>query len=762
MQSPTTQSPRRAQRDGTTHGRRSTLQRQGISPAKQTSSRKKQERERAKSAKLERQRKSRVGRGVRAADGSICPSLGGGWLQRTECSGKWQRAGLHTLIEGTERRALYVCTLTQEQGTQGMQALQQGQYELHVQAKCVVSPEASGLALRVVFGYRSRDTFLCLCGDSAAQTWYVEQRVAGETEPRVLASASVASGVSPAIMLRANAFYDIAITARAHEMSARVTVNGFDIFGTVTIAPVEALVGDVGVAAQQSRMVFKNFALQPHSPASSVGFSGVTKTSAFARATSTGREQKLTPRGGARDDAAAALRPHSEQRRSVQLHTQQHEVPQRQPQYHHECAPNGDVPPGMMRCGAMLVPERFANAAANAGLADNSRGVYGHMRAGAAAGGRAFTASPRVPRASRENARGNNTPTVRHAFSQPAAQGAYVASPRAAPRPAPTPPATMRSGMQEMELEAGGGRRRPASALRASARARPPAPPAAGAAAPAASQPHFSRRATPAHAEKRVGVTVGGHQRYCGEDSAIVEQIERDIIDRDLGVTFDDIAALDTAKRLLNEAVVLPLLVPEFFTGIREPWKGVLLFGPPGTGKTMLARAVASMNHLTFFNASASMLVTKVRPMREAPCSILFARAQMHRPPSPLTHTHSHGRTRARARSQLLIPPFLFSSLSSLLRTAPQWRGESEKIIRTLFNMARHYSPAIIFIDEIDALMGARGGHSEHEASRRLKTEIFTQMDGVVSSRAEEGKLVMVRRRRSPFSSYASSSRIRT
>jgi hypothetical protein len=54
---------------------------------------------------------------------------------------------------------------------------------------------------------------------------------------------------------------------------------------------------------------------------------------------------------------------------------------------------------------------------------------------------------------------------------------------------------------------------------------------------------------------------------------------------RDLNVTFDDIASLRDAKRLLNEAVVLPLVMPEFFTGIREPWKGVLLFGPPGTGK---------------------------------------------------------------------------------------------------------------------------------------------------------------------------------
>lgn len=70
--------------------------------------------------------------------------------------------------------------------------------------------------------------------------------------------------------------------------------------------------------------------------------------------------------------------------------------------------------------------------------------------------------------------------------------------------------------------------------------------------------------------------------RFEGGDAGLVRQVEADILDVDLGVSFDDIAALDTAKRLLNEAVVLPLLVPEMFTGIREPWKGVLLFGPPG------------------------------------------------------------------------------------------------------------------------------------------------------------------------------------
>lgn len=74
------------------------------------------------------------------------------------------------------------------------------------------------------------------------------------------------------------------------------------------------------------------------------------------------------------------------------------------------------------------------------------------------------------------------------------------------------------------------------------------------------------------------------------EDPFLIDLIERDIIIKSPGVTFEDIASLDDAKRVLDEAVRLPLIIPDFFIGIREPWQGVLLFGPPGTGKTLLGK----------------------------------------------------------------------------------------------------------------------------------------------------------------------------
>ncbi|CAH7669478.1 vacuolar protein sorting-associated protein 4 [Phakopsora pachyrhizi] len=144
-------------------------------------------------------------------------------------------------------------------------------------------------------------------------------------------------------------------------------------------------------------------------------------------------------------------------------------------------------------------------------------------------------------------------------------------------------------------------------------------------------------------------------------------------------VRWDDVAGLEGAKESLKEAVILPIKFPHLFTGKRTPWRGILMYGPPGTGKSFLAKAVATEAKSTFFSVSSSDLVSK-------------------------------------------------------------WMGESERLVKQLFTMARESKPAIIFIDEVDSLCGVRG-EGESEASRRIKTEFLVQMNGVGND--AEGVLVL-------------------
>ncbi|XP_050047578.2 spastin isoform X3 [Dermacentor andersoni] len=165
-----------------------------------------------------------------------------------------------------------------------------------------------------------------------------------------------------------------------------------------------------------------------------------------------------------------------------------------------------------------------------------------------------------------------------------------------------------------------------------------------------------------------------------GVDSRLAHMILDEIVDGGPEVLFSDIAGQEVAKQALSEMVILPTDRPELFTGLRAPPKGLLLFGPPGNGKTMLAKAVAHESHSTFLNISAASLTSK-------------------------------------------------------------YVGEGEKLVRALFAVARELQPSIIFIDEVDSLLSERKDN-EHEATRRLKTEFLVEFDGLHTG-SEERILVM-------------------
>lgn len=161
-----------------------------------------------------------------------------------------------------------------------------------------------------------------------------------------------------------------------------------------------------------------------------------------------------------------------------------------------------------------------------------------------------------------------------------------------------------------------------------------------------------------------------------GVDEQSCQQILNDILVTGEKLTWDDLAGLNNAKKSLKETVVYPFLRPDLFKGLREPISGMLLFGPPGTGKTMIAKTVANESNSTFFSVSASSLLSK-------------------------------------------------------------YLGESEKLIRALFYLAKKLSPSIIFFDEIDSLLSSRNDN-ENESSRRVKTEFLIQWSNLSSATSKD------------------------
>ncbi|KAF9982056.1 hypothetical protein BGZ65_003285, partial [Modicella reniformis] len=170
-------------------------------------------------------------------------------------------------------------------------------------------------------------------------------------------------------------------------------------------------------------------------------------------------------------------------------------------------------------------------------------------------------------------------------------------------------------------------------------------------------------------------------ERLRNIDPKMVEAILNEMMESVPCVTWDDISGLEHAKKTVKETITWPMLRPDIFTGLRRPPKGLLLFGPPGTGKTMIGKCIASQSNASFFNISSSSLTSK-------------------------------------------------------------WVGDGEKMVRALFTVARCYQPAVIFMDEVDSLLTQRSD-GEMDASRRIKTEFLVQFDGVGAGEEDDRILII-------------------
>jgi vacuolar protein-sorting-associated protein 4 len=177
----------------------------------------------------------------------------------------------------------------------------------------------------------------------------------------------------------------------------------------------------------------------------------------------------------------------------------------------------------------------------------------------------------------------------------------------------------------------------------------------------------------PTSSEPRDSAPEGSEGAYSAEEQEVIDSISGTILTESPNVKWQDIAGLEDCKQSLREAIVLPIMKPQLFTGARKPWSGILLFGPPGCGKTLLAKAAATECQATFFSVSSADLLSK-------------------------------------------------------------WLGESEKLISSLFKVARIKAPSLIFMDEIDSVTTTRGSGHEGGGERRVKTQLLQEIQGIKST----------------------------
>ena len=165
------------------------------------------------------------------------------------------------------------------------------------------------------------------------------------------------------------------------------------------------------------------------------------------------------------------------------------------------------------------------------------------------------------------------------------------------------------------------------------------------------------------------------------EEKRLREMISDTIISERPNIKMSEVAGLADAKQAIDDAILTPMKHPELFKGkARQPWRGILFYGPAGCGKTLVAKAVASEVNATFFNVSAANIVSK-------------------------------------------------------------WLGESERLVMNLFGLARKNQPAIIFIDELDSIGVSRSG-DDVGGERRLKTQLLTELQGLASN--EEDRITLI------------------